>query len=150
MALAGLGSDGLEFWKILGIDEADGFALGVDDDEVVDVSLVEDVDGVGGEGVFAEVDWFAGHHLGQRLVEHTVALGQVAAQVAVGEDTGQLARLVHDADAAGLGFAHDEQRVADDGALRGDRVARAGAHDVGNLEQQRTADGTAGVALGKF
>ena len=46
-------SDGLEFGQILGIDEADGFALGVDDDEVVDVTLVEDVDGVGGEGVFA-------------------------------------------------------------------------------------------------
>jgi len=28
----------------LGIDEADGFALGVDDDEVVDVPLVEDSD----------------------------------------------------------------------------------------------------------
>ena len=64
MALAGLGSDGLELGEILGIDEADWFALGVDDDEIVNITLVKDVNGVGGQGIFAQANWFAGHDLG--------------------------------------------------------------------------------------
>jgi len=91
------------------------------------------VNGVGGQGVFAQADWLAGHDFGQRLVEHSVALGQVAAQIAVGEDTGQFTGLVDHADAAGLGLAHHEQRVADGGGLQRDRVASAAAHDVGDL-----------------
>ena len=144
------GSDGFELGEVLGVDEADRFALGIDDDEVVNVPLVEDVDGVGGEGVLAQADRLAGHHLGQRLAEHAIALGQVAAQVAVGEDAGQFAAFVDHADAAGLGLTHDEQCVTDDGGLRGHRVARATAHDVGYLEQQCPADGTARVAFRKF
>jgi len=126
-------SDGLELGEVLGIDKADGFPLGVDDDEIVNVTLVEDVNGVCGQSIFAQTNRFAGHDLGQRLVEHSVALGQVAAQIAVGEDTGQFTGLVHDADAAGLGLAHHEQRVADGGGLQRDRVASAAAHDVSDL-----------------
>ena len=93
------------------------------------------MNGVGGEGVFAYTDRFASHNFGQRLVEHSIALGQVAAEIAIGEDAGQFAGFVYHADAAGLSLTHDEQRVADGGALHRYWVTGTAAHDVGHLEQ---------------
>ena len=59
----------------------------------------------------------------------------MAAQIAIGEDAGQFAGFVYHADAAGLSLTHDEQRVADGGALHRYWVTGTAAHDVGHLEQ---------------
>ena len=108
------------------------------------------MDGISGEGILAQADWFAGHDLGQWLFQHRVALGQVTAQVSVGEDTCEFAAFINHTDAAGLGFSHDEQSVLNGGRLRSDRIACSTAHYVRHLEQQRPADGAAGVAFGEF
>ena len=81
------GLDSFEFGEILRIDEADWYALRVHDNQVVDVSLVEDVDGIGGEGILTQRHWFACHDLGQRLVEYGIAFRQMAAQVTIGKDS---------------------------------------------------------------
>src|SRR6185437_16849515 len=56
-----------ELGQILRINQADGLAPGVDHDQIVNRALVEDLQGLGGQGLFANTDGIAGHDLGQRL-----------------------------------------------------------------------------------
>ena len=144
------GLEEFEFGEILEVDHADGLFFGVDDDEVVDVALVEDGEGIGGEGGIFDADGVGSHDFGEGAAEDGGVGGHVAAEIAVGEDAGEFAAFVDDAEAAGLGAGHDEEGFFDGNFFGGDGVAVAGAHDVADAEKERAADGTGGMMLGEF
>jgi hypothetical protein len=140
----------LEFGQVLEVDHADGLFFGVDDDEVVDVAFVEDGEGVGGEGGIFDADGVGGHDFGEGAAEDGGVGGHVAAEVAIGEDAGEFSAFVHDAEGAGFGAGHDEERFFDRDGFGGDRVAIAGAHDVADAEKEGAADRAGGMMFGEF
>src|SRR5581483_8382502 len=138
----------LDLGQVLGIDEADRFAIGVYDEEIVNAVFGEYFDSLGGEGGLGDANGIAGHHLPERLGKELIIFRDAAAEIAVGENTDQAAPGVDDGEAAGLGAGHDDERVTDGDIIAGDGVALAGAHDVGDLGEHGTADGAGRVMAG--
>lgn len=143
-------SDDLEFGQVLAVDEAGGFALGVDHDEVVDFVGLEKAEGIHAESGFD--DGFGGtrHEGADGFFEKAGAGEGAAAEVAVGEDTGEFAGFgMDDGDAAALGLGHREDGLLGGGFFGDDGEAFAAAHDVFHAEKEDAAEVAGGVELGE-
>src|SRR5690606_9864536 len=96
-----------EFWQILAVHEADGLALGIDGDEVVDLVGLEQSEGIDAERVGGDGLGVASHEVRDGAREEIGAGQRAAAEVAVGEDAGEFAGArVDEGDAAALGLGH--------------------------------------------
>jgi hypothetical protein len=81
------GLQNLELGEVLEIDHAGEGAVFIDDDEVVEAVLLEDGEGVGGEAAGADGTGVFRHEVGDGPgLDVGGAAGEVAAQVAIGEE----------------------------------------------------------------
>ena len=85
----------------------------------------------------------AGHDVGGRAGLDAV---YVTADIAIGDDAGQRAGAVHDADTAQPAGRHGQQHVAHGRVRRGQRYLTAGMHQVGDAHQS-AAQAAAGMEV---
>ena len=109
---------------------------------------IDGVEHLGGEHVAAQ--WSSGIFRHDVIDPGRHQVGpHVTAQIAVGDDAGDIAVTVDDADAAETLRRHLDQRVRHPGAERLGRDGLAGVHDVAD-EFQHGAELAAGMEVGEF
>ena len=106
--------------------------------------------GLGGQHLRAGGFRVADHDVADARLAHVDILFQQPAQVAVGEDAGQLAVFVDHAGHAQSLAGHLQQRLAQRGRLADARDLVAGVHDVGDVEQQAATEAAGRVGAGEI
>lgn len=135
---------------ILAIDHAEGAVLGVGDDKVVDGGLFKDGEGIDGEGTGGDGLGGRRHEFADLPLEDIGVMEGGAAEVAIGEDAGELAGVgVGEGDGAAAGAGDGEEGVLDGKGIGCGSEAIAGAHDIIDAEEEGFSEGAGGVVAGE-
>src|SRR6185437_2135332 len=131
---------------IVNVDDAEGTALIVDDEEAGDGprQLVHAAERLRGEGAGANGLGLLAHDLVDDGAQQPVA--HMAAQIAISDDADEAPAGIGDADAAEAFLGHDEDRLGHGGAERNERYGVAAMHHVLD-RQELAAKLTAGMQL---
>lgn len=135
--------------EVLGIDEADGTASGVEDDDVINAAVADGFNRFGGEGIGENADRGFRHVVFDQPLAEFDVVAVSAGEVAVGKNATELIFSVENEAGTGTFGGHFVEGILHAGLRRDAGEGFSAAHDVGDAGEEGVAEGAAGMKAGE-